>query len=142
MALADAVARMSATDIPSFLSLHLDGRAPKTARFNIAPFGLDMMAFAVQSEQMMFTSPDLAIARTAMLDYFTAQRKRIPDDHIIFALEKSMSPGAEARLVEQMCWGKNVHTDKRQLTHGVYRDGIQCWIEPEFTAHRRAARAG
>ena len=33
-----------------------------------------------------------------------SQRKIIRPDHYLFRFERSMVPGAELKLVEQMCW--------------------------------------
>lgn len=41
--IADYVVRLRASDIPSLLSLHLNGDAPPTMRFFQNPFGFDMV---------------------------------------------------------------------------------------------------
>lgn len=72
-AVADAVVRMRAFDIPSMFSLHLNGMAPPTPRFFLQPFGFDASVFQAQSEDLIFYTPDLVATRTRVLDYFTMQ---------------------------------------------------------------------
>ncbi len=103
-AVADAVIRMRAFDIQSMVSLHLNGTAPHTPRFFFQPFGFDASAFRAQSEDLIFFTPDLITTRTRVLDYFTAQREFIKDDHLIFQFETSMLPGNINTLLEQLCW--------------------------------------
>lgn len=52
-AVADAVMRIRATDIASMMSLHFNGSAPPTPRFFLQPFGIDVSAFRVQSEDLV-----------------------------------------------------------------------------------------
>eukprot|EP01087_Luapelamoeba_hula_P004848 TRINITY_DN1482_c0_g1_i1.p1 TRINITY_DN1482_c0_g1~~TRINITY_DN1482_c0_g1_i1.p1 ORF type:complete len:4317 (-),score=602.49 TRINITY_DN1482_c0_g1_i1:51-13001(-) len=80
-AIADVVIRKRATDIPSELSLHLMGDG---ARFG---YGLSVGKFGEQSETIEVHAPELNIARTAVLDYFAAQRDIIPSSHQIFCWE-------------------------------------------------------
>lgn len=103
-AVADAVIRMRAYDIPSMLSLHLNGTAPPTPRFFFQPFGFDASVFRTQSEDLIFFTPELVTTRTRILDYFTAQREIIKDDHLIFQFEINMLPGNIVTLFEQLCW--------------------------------------
>lgn len=77
-ALADVVLRRAATDQPSEFCLHLMGS--NDAGVNQAHrigrgegFGLSMHNFAQQSETIVLHTPELNIARTAVLDYFEAQ---------------------------------------------------------------------
>jgi hypothetical protein len=101
---ADAVIRQKACDIPSVFSMHLNATAPPTPKFFQRPFGFDMGPFAVQSEFMLLTSPELVSARTKVLDYFQAQSKHVPPDHMIFNFESSTQLGALEQLLDQVCW--------------------------------------
>jgi hypothetical protein len=103
-AIADSVIRMRASDIPSMLSLHINGAAPQTPEFYFRPFGFDASTFRSQSEHLIFLTPELVAARTRVLDYFTAQKDIIRDDHIIFQFESTMQPGNLTTLFEQLCW--------------------------------------
>lgn len=103
-AVADAVVRMRASDVPSLMCLNIAGSAPPTDEFEIKPFGVDAAAFIQLSEEMRFSTPELVTARTRVLDYFVAQRKLIDDSHILFQFEYSPSPGAMVTLMRQICW--------------------------------------
>lgn len=78
-AITDQVVRLLAVDHPSLFSAHVAGKAnhPKSQ-----PFGFDAGPFVVQSEHMQFTDPHFVAVRTAVLDYFEAQRdgRMIPED--------------------------------------------------------------
>jgi hypothetical protein len=114
-AIADAIIRMRAYDIPSMLSLHLNGTAPPTPRYFFQPFGFDASAFRQQSEDLIFYTPDLITTRTRVLDYFTAQREIIKDDHLIFQFETTMLPGALTSLLDQLCWEIGFPTENLPL---------------------------
>ena len=68
-AIADVVMRKRATDIPSEVSLHLMGDSQFGFRY-----GLSTGPFGTQSETIEVHKPELSIARTAVLDYFSAQK--------------------------------------------------------------------
>ena len=103
-AMVDTLVRVRAVDVPSMLSLHMQGQAPLTPRFFFQPFGVDMGPFAKQSEYMKFTTPELVACRTCVLDYFHAQQALIKDDHMIFKFDRTMEPGNIMRLLEQLAW--------------------------------------
>ncbi|PRP79727.1 hypothetical protein PROFUN_12661 [Planoprotostelium fungivorum] len=103
-AVTDAVARMRAFDIPSMFSLHLNGTPPPSPRYFFQPFGFDASVFRTQSQDLIFTTPELVVTRTRVLDYFTTQRELIKDDHVIFQFEQNMQTGNINTLLEQMCW--------------------------------------
>jgi hypothetical protein len=90
-AVADAVVRMKAFDVPSMFSLHLNGTPPPTPRYFFQPFGFDATMFKAQSEDLIFFTPELVATRTRVLDYFTFLRDTIKDDHIIFQFEPACS---------------------------------------------------
>lgn len=83
-AITDKVMRVVACDIPSHLSLHYSGQAEGP----ISSFCFDASQFAIESEFSRFHDPNLAVVRTRLLDYFIAQKKVTPLDHILFQFEK------------------------------------------------------
>jgi hypothetical protein len=86
-AVADSVMRRRASDIPSVVSTHLLG---ETVRGDVehAPYGIDTSSFAEQSETCEVHTPELNVARSSVLDYFSAQTKAIK----IFSFEKGNKP--------------------------------------------------
>ena len=48
----------------------------------IKPFGFELGGYAAESEHACFTSPDLALARTQLLDYFYQQKDFLQEDHV------------------------------------------------------------
>ncbi len=97
-AIADAVLRIKASDVPSQFCLHYSGLAEGPVR----PFGFEMGYFVEESGYLSFTDPYLATARTQVLDYFTQQD--IADDHVIFRFERTMQCGVgELALMNQLC---------------------------------------
>ena len=69
-AVSDAVLRRLATDRPSLLSGVLLGLTPEGRTLGHPGFGLSVASFAEQTETVEIHSPELAVARTAVLDYF------------------------------------------------------------------------
>jgi hypothetical protein len=67
--LQNEVIRMRASDIPSLISLHITGTAAPTPRYFFQPFGFDVSAFRIQSEDLVFHSPEQVTTRTRILDY-------------------------------------------------------------------------
>eukprot|EP01046_Picozoa_sp_COSAG06_P074484 COSAG06_NODE_22804_length_712_cov_0.730832_1_plen_203_part_10 len=101
--IADVVVRIEASDYPSKFSQHYSGCVAGPPQF-IKPYGFVMGAYAAESEYACFTSPDLALARTQILDYFHQQKSFLEDDHTIFRFESSMEMGhGEFHLLEQLC---------------------------------------
>jgi hypothetical protein len=78
MTIIDCVLRRAATDQPSEFCLHLMGdrdagvNQPQNLGRGIG-YGISIGAFATQSETVRLYTPELNIARTAVLDYFGAQ---------------------------------------------------------------------
>ena len=89
-AIADAVLRRTACDVPSALSLHYSGEAEGPA----GPFALEMRHFEVESERAQLPSPHLAAARTMLLDYFRSASAAVPSDRHVFRYERSMELGS------------------------------------------------
>jgi hypothetical protein len=96
----DAVLRKVACDIPSPLSQHYDG----SANGPVSRFVIEMRQFAAESAVFLMVDPSLTIVRTAVLDYFSQQRRGVQDDHVLFSFERSMMCGpAEELLIDQLC---------------------------------------
>jgi hypothetical protein len=56
----DAILRKAADDIPAWSSLHYSGEAEGPVK----PFGFDIGGFAIESENLQFSCPEYAAART------------------------------------------------------------------------------
>ena len=99
-AIADAVMRIKACDVPSLLSLHYAGDADGP----VSPFCFDAGHFALESEFSRFHDPLVGVARTKVLDYFLARRRATRDDHVVFGFERSMALSVgEQQLMSQVC---------------------------------------
>ena len=98
VAIADAVMRIRTCDVPSLLCLSYSGLADGPG----GAFGFEVGSFAVESEDLQLSSPELHTARVRVLDYFGAQA--VPESRRIFRFERSMEfGGAEALLLRQLC---------------------------------------
>ena len=75
-ALADAVMRKIAVRDPSDACSHLMGKTKDGRQLGHAGFGISVASFATQSETLEVHTPELAIARTAVLDYFQSPQQR------------------------------------------------------------------
>ena len=98
-AIADAVLRLVACDVPSALSAHYSGTAEGTP----AMFAVEMRHFEIESERAQLPSPHLACARTQLLDYFRAASSKVPKTRHVFRFERSMELGdGERQLLSQV----------------------------------------
>jgi hypothetical protein len=98
--LADAVMRVRTCDVPSLLCDSYSGQCAGPG----GPFGFEIGAFAVESEDLQLSAPELHIARTKVLDYFAAQRARVPASRVVFRFEGSMDLSeGDATLLRQLC---------------------------------------
>lgn len=91
--------------------------------------------FQVQSENLIFFSPELVTTRTCVLDYFYALRETIKDDHLLFQFETSSQPGNILKLLEQLCWEMGFPTTNLPL----YITGEQpeiLYLFPELRYYR------
>ena len=143
-AIADAVMRMLAEDIPSIVSLHYSGTFPGSNKglfqFEAKPFGLDVSTYQIQSEDLQLTFPELNAARTLVLDYFTAQKELVSPDHTIFDFDKMRQAKAApcdhtmpvATLVP--CQGPEWRTDRSRPLHLVTHCDGHCSRDLRFTA--------
>ena len=69
-AIADALMRKAAVDSPSEACCQLMGRTAKGKQLGTPGFGISISSFATQCETIEIHSPELSIAKTAVLDYF------------------------------------------------------------------------
>jgi hypothetical protein len=75
-AVADAIVRRIAIDEPSAACSHLSGRTVTGRQMGTPGFGLSVANFATQSETLEIYSPELVVARSAVLDYFLSPQQR------------------------------------------------------------------
>jgi hypothetical protein len=96
----DALMRKIACDIPSQSSLHYAGKA----KGPIQPFGFDIGTFEDESEYLKLSTPEAAVARTQVLDYFHQMKKLVSPDHMIFNFENgSECHVADKQYADQLC---------------------------------------
>ena len=110
-AIADAVARRTACDVPSLFAQHYAGIAPGPC----AAFGFELGDLRGESETMRFHDALLLARRTDVLDYFDSVAQHMLDtceedeilclQHTLFRFEVTMQFGeAERRLLSQLTW--------------------------------------
>lgn len=75
-AVADAVIRKIAIDEPSEICSHLMGKTVDGRQLGLPGFGISVGTFATQSETIEIHTPELCVARTAILDYFQSPFQR------------------------------------------------------------------
>ena len=75
--IADAVMRRRATDHPSEICSHLMGQMRDGKQLGIPGFGLSYSSFDTQTETLEVHTPELCVARTAVLDYFCSPQQRM-----------------------------------------------------------------
>ena len=92
--LADAVMRIIPYDVPSLLCLCYSGDADGPGE----AFGFEVGSFAVESEDLQLSSPELHAARAKVLDYFAAQTSALSPSRVLFRFERSMELGAADEL--------------------------------------------
>ena len=95
-ALADAVARLVAVDVPSAFSLHFGGNADGVGG---RCFAVDLRCYEKESERGELHQPQLAAARTAVLDYFRAAANAATERRLCFGYEKTMGLGRGERAL-------------------------------------------
>ena len=97
LAIADAVLRKEATDIPSEISLNLMGHP-----LGLLPYGINVGRLVEQSEVMLLHAPELAILRTSVIDYFHGLA--ISESNFIFNWDKFLAPEQSTNsLMSQVC---------------------------------------
>ena len=75
-AIADAIIRKIAVHEPSEVCSHLMGKTVSGRQLGHPGFGISVGTFASQSETLEIHTPELAVARTAVLDYFQSPQQR------------------------------------------------------------------
>ena len=96
----DATLRKVACDIPAQSSLHYSGRA----KGPVQPFGFDLGTFEEESEYLKLSTPESAVARTQILDYFHQMKKVVSPDHMLFSFERGCDcHPADKSFADQLC---------------------------------------
>lgn len=111
----DAAMRKIACDVPAQSSLHYSGVAPGP----IKPYGFSIGTFAEESEYLKFVTPEMAAARTQVLDYFHHLKSIIPPENYIFKFNEGRECSlADRRFVDQLClqMGYQRGLEKQYLT--------------------------
>ena len=88
-AVADAVVRNVAVDAPCILSLFYEATSNEVVPSNSKPFGFAVRDFAADTGRALLPDPALVAARTSLLDYFRALRKRTPHRNRVFGWERT-----------------------------------------------------
>jgi hypothetical protein len=95
----DAALRKVACDIPSQTSLHYSGRANGP----LHPFGFDIGTFEEESEYLKLSTPEAAVVRTQVLDYFHQMKKVVPSDHMLFTFNNMECSVTDKKFIDQIC---------------------------------------
>jgi hypothetical protein len=91
--LADAIIRRRATDKPSEACTHLMGQDKYGRQLGIFGFGIGVGSFATQTETVEIYTPELAVARSAILDYFGSPSQRVLDKIFTWEEKFELFPG-------------------------------------------------
>lgn len=75
-ALADAIMRRRAVDLPSEACSHLMGQTRDGRQLGTPGYGLSPASFATQTETIEVHCPEICLARTRVLDYFNSPQQR------------------------------------------------------------------
>lgn len=94
-AISDAVIRRIAEDEPSEVSSHLMGRTIGGKQLGHPGYGISVGSFATQSETIEIHSPELSIARTAVLDYFQSPSQRKLEKFFTWENDYDLKPTKE-----------------------------------------------
>lgn len=103
--LADSILRRLASDRPSkFTGVILGLNASDGRRLGFPGFGLSVGSFAEQTETMEVHSPELSVARTAVVDYFTSPDQRRLDKVFDWENDYVMRPTRPLiKMLRHMC---------------------------------------
>jgi len=134
VAIADAVLRLRACDVPSHLSLHYAGENEGPSK----PFALEMRHLEIETERAQFPYPHLAASRTILLDYFRSCSVAASPDRHIFRFERTMGLGeGERQLLTQLCAQLAFpRTDKHLSAYLSNEDPSLAELYPELLAFR------
>lgn len=92
-AISDAVLRRRATNHPSEVCSHLMGQDVYGRQLGLKGFGLGVGTFASQTETIEAHTPELVIARAAVLDYFESPAQRQLEKIFHWEEEYVLRPG-------------------------------------------------
>eukprot|EP00957_Ditylum_brightwellii_P154233 11737264-Ditylum_brightwellii.AAC.1 len=87
--------RRRAIDVPSEVCSHLMGQTRDGKQLGHMGFGLSVGTFATQSETIEVHTPELAIARTRVLDYFLSPQQRPLAKLMTWENEYTLKPGRQ-----------------------------------------------
>ncbi len=120
----------------------MDGTAPPSPHVSSQAWGLDVGMFVEASEELLLPSPELCTCRSAVLDYFTCLRSRVPDEHVLFSFKQQPGVDPVLGLLSQMCWeigfpsgddlGKYISGERGEVLDmypelAIYRDVTFLW---------------
>jgi hypothetical protein len=118
----DAALRKVACDIPSQSSLHYSGHA----KGPVQPFGFDLGTFEEESEYLKLSTPESAVARTQVLNYFYQLKKVIPPDHMLFSFENMECSVTDKKFIDQICvqvgFEREVELEYLSGSDGIFLD--------------------
>jgi hypothetical protein len=141
-AIADSIIRKEATDEPSECSTHFIGKTVSGRQLGHSGFGISVGTFATQCETLEIHSPELNIAKTAVLDYFQSPSQRRLEK--IFSWEENFNnkPGKSLiKYIRMVCReiGYSSPTPHFLLLDGspIYSHLIKNY--PEFKCYRDIA---
>jgi hypothetical protein len=138
-AVADAVMRQIAPDEAAEVSSHLSGRTAQGRQLGHPGFGISAGTFASQTETIEVHSPELVIARTAVLDYFQSPAQlRLKK---IFSWEESyvLEPGRNLIMYLRRVSREIGHTDAAgysQLIDGLPEASLLMKNYPQLRSYR------
>jgi len=99
-AIADAVMRRRASDLPSEVCSHLMGQTRDGRQLGLPGYGLSPSSFATQTETIEAHAPELCVARTRVLDYFQSPQQRRLDK--IFNWERHYELTPDRALIKYL----------------------------------------
>lgn len=85
--------RKIAIDQPSEMCSHLMGRTSNGRQLGLPGFGIGISTFATQSETLEIHTPELSIARTAILDYFQSPQQNRLEKIFNWEEDYDLKPG-------------------------------------------------
>ena len=129
-ALADCIVRKKAGDFPSDFSVIYGGSDDRE------PFGISVAAFARQTEKLEMASPELLLARSAVLDYFKMQDT--PPSRCVYSWENSSTyqvDGPMSNLLGELC-AKRAYSPSQPMDYVTGKKAEIVTYCPEFPKFR------
>eukprot|EP00808_Paulinella_micropora_P006835 g75373.t1 len=103
-AIADAVMRKRAVDLPSEACTHLMGQLRDGKQLGIPGFGLTCSTFQTQIETTEIHNMELSVARTAVLDYFQSPEQRALEKIFVWEANYYLKPEKTLiRYIRNIC---------------------------------------